>query len=870
MHADDWRTTGHDTNGVGLMTSDRRARRLAAVIAGLLLAGSLAVVTSSDAQAQGLEVRVSESVEGDVASNGEADVIVALRTSIPTSPPRGATDESDRRRALGRAAQSFVDQLPDEIDRPSAPARSSRFVNLRVDSRGLEALRDDDAVAAVLANEQRSLSLAKSTPMVGAPIAWADGHTGAGTAVAIIDTGVQTSHPFLAGRVVGEACFSGGSTHASVSSFCPGGADWDDGPGTGGPCTLSECVHGTHVAGIAAGTNGPGTAPSGVAPGANIVSVMVASRITSSAICGPVVECLTLFDYDVLSALDWVGFHQETYDVVAANMSFGGGQFSGTCDVFVDDTDPLYWYTAYFQAYRADGIAPVVASGNDGFTHQMSAPACISSAISVGAVATNNTQVPFWSNSSSALDLLAPGTDTAAGVGIRSSVSSPASQYAQIPGTSMAAPHVAGAFAVLHDAYPGISVDLGEFALKTSGRPVLDTRQNRTTPLVQLDEAIPRPKGTYHPVDPARLLDTREGIGAPKAKIGANRSIDLQVTGRGGVPASGVSAVVLNVTYVQPTSVGYLAVWPTGALRPNSSNLNLVQGDARPNLVTVRMGANGKVSIYNAIGAVDVVADVAGWYDKDPANTGGYFHSVAPVRVLDTREGVGAPKARVGPGAKLTIDMDDVAGTPVPDGATAVVVNLTGVGASSNTYVTAYPADLGSPPVASNLNLGAGHTRPNLAIVPLDATGKMTLYNNAGTVDLIADVQGWYDDNPAGFRFVPKTPTRLLDTRFAVGAFGPLGANGTVDVQVGGTLGIPENVEAVVMNVTSTGVTAGGYVTVFPDGIAPPFASNLNLEVNRDVPNLVTTAVPTNGKVSFYNKVGSVHLIGDVAGWFEV
>jgi subtilisin family serine protease len=839
---------------------------MALVVVGLLVAGSMAVATGRPAEAQDHDVPVSASVERDVASAGRADVIVALRTSVPTTPPQGPAAQTERREALGRAAQSFVSQLPEEIDHPSGTPRSSRFVNLRVDRAGLDALRDDDAVAAVFSNEQRSLSLRNSAPMVGAPIAWADGHTGAGSAVAILDTGVQTNHPFLAGRVVGEACFSGGSTHPAVSSFCPGGVDWDDGPGTGGPCSLPVCEHGTHVAGIAAGAAGPTAAPSGVAPGANIVSIMVASRITNSTLCGGPAQCLTLFDFDVLSALDWLGFYQDTFDVVAANMSFGGGQFGGNCDVTVDDTNPLYWYTTVFQAMRAAGIAPVAASGNDLFAHQMSAPACISWAISVGAVATRDTKVPIWSNSSSTLDLLAPGTDSEFGLGIRSSV--PGSQYAQIPGTSMAAPHVAGAFAVLQDAYPGITVDMAEFALKLSGRGVVDGRQNRTTPLIQLDEAIPRPKGTYHAVDPARLLDTRLGIGAPKARIGANRSIDLQVTGRGGVPASGVSAVVLNVTYVQPTSVGFVGVWPTGALRPNSSNLNLVQGDARPNLVTVRMGAGGKVSIYNAIGSVDVVADVAGWYDKDPGNTGSYFHSVAPVRVLDTREGIGAPKARVGAGAKLTIDMDDVAGTPVPDGATAVVVNLTGTGASSDTYVTAYPANLASPPVASNLNLGAGHTRPNLAIVPLDATGKMTLYNNAGSVDLIADVQGWYDDD-AGFRFVPKTPTRLLDSRFGVGAFGPLGSNSTFDVQVGGAAGIPTGIEAVVVNVTSTVVTAGGYVTVFPDGIAPPFASNLNLEVGRDVPNLVTTAVPGNGKISFYNRIGTVQLIGDVAGWFE-
>jgi hypothetical protein len=283
------------------------------------------------------------------------------------------------------------------------------------------------------------------------------------------------------------------------------------------------------------------------------------------------------------------------------------------------------------------------------------------------------------------------------------------------------------------------------------------------------------------------------------------------------------------------------------------------------------MGAIGKVSLYYAAGAVDLIADVAGWYDEETSNTGSYYHAASPTRVLDTRIGMGALQAKVGPAGKLTIDVTNVSPTlsPIPAGATAAVVNLVGTGATAGTHVTAYPADLADPPVASNLNLSPGQTRPNLAIVPLDADGNLTLYNNAGAIDLIADIQGWYDSTP-GFRFVPKSPSRILDTRINVGKNGALGAGQSFALQVTGRGNVPEtNVAGVVMNLTSTGVNLGGFVTVYPDGIALPNASNLNLEIGKDVPNSVVSALPANGRARIYNAVGSVHLIGDVAGWFE-
>jgi hypothetical protein len=119
----------------------------------------------------------------------------------------------------------------------------------------------------------------------------------------------------------------------------------------------------------------------------------------------------------------------------------------------------------------------------------------------------------------------------------------------------------------------------------------------------------------YVPVLPKRVLDTRFGNGAPVAKLGPGAGMNLQVTGRGGVPAAGVSAVVLNVTVTEPTAQSYVTVWPSGQARPLASNLNFLAVRTVPNLVVVKVGAGGQVALYNNSGSTHLVADVAGWYN---------------------------------------------------------------------------------------------------------------------------------------------------------------------------------------------------------------------------------------------------------------
>ena len=149
------------------------------------------------------------------------------------------------------------------------------------------------------------------------------------------------------------------------------------------------------------------------------------------------------------------------------------------------------------------------------------------------------------------------------------------------------------------------------------------------------------PAGRYTPLTPARILDTRDGTGAVALPVGAGGTIDIQVTGRGGIPSTDVSAVAMTVTIVQPSAAGYVTLYPAGITRPLAANMNFAPGEMVSNLVVVKVGANGKVSLFNPAGTIHAIADVAGWYSTSGTGNAGRFESVVPSRIMDTRTGVG-------------------------------------------------------------------------------------------------------------------------------------------------------------------------------------------------------------------------------------
>jgi hypothetical protein len=373
--------------------------------------------------------------------------------------------------------------------------------------------------------------------------------------------------------------------------------------------------------------------------------------------------------------------------------------------------------------------------------------------------------------------------------------------------------------------------------------------------------------GTFVPLSPVRLLDTRDApvpVQGCRGPVAQQRQIDLDVLGRGGVPREGVSAVVLNVTGVSPTAGTFVTAWPSGEARPFTSNLNLTPGDVRPNLVTAKVGAGGRVSLYNNGGSTHLVVDVVGYFTTGPAQT--RLVPINPERAFDTREAAWAPA--VGPGQTRRFTVAGGPLTRVPAGVSAVAVNVTGIGPTESTYLTVFPGT--SVPLASNLNLRPGQVTPNLVTVPVAPDGTIALYNFMGSVHVAGDVVGYFTTDPAvTSAFVPINPERAFDTR--LGSYAPALAGGEVRsfVVSPSPLGrVPAGATGVAINTTAVQPTLGTYVTVWPTGEPRPFASNLNAVPGEIAPNLVFAKIGDGGRISVFNMQGSTHVVGDIVGYF--
>ena len=376
-------------------------------------------------------------------------------------------------------------------------------------------------------------------------------------------------------------------------------------------------------------------------------------------------------------------------------------------------------------------------------------------------------------------------------------------------------------------------------------------------PAAAADAGLTPRAGGFVAVQPARILDTRIGHGA-RGPVGPGASIDLPVVGVGGVPAFGVAAVALNVTATQPSAAGHVTAYPAGTTRPVASNLNFVAGQTVPNAVVMKVGALGRITLFNSTGTTHLIADVAGWYASEP-DVGQAFRSLSPVRLLDTRQ-----TGIVGGGQ--TVRVAATQGLPV--GVTAVALNVTFTGATAEGYLTAYPAG-DERPVASNLNLVPGGTRANFVAAPVGAGGAVDIYAAAATHVVVDRLGYWAED--ANGRMTALAPVRVVDTRTGLGGRSqPLGPGTTIDVDLSGGAGIPEGrPSGVVLNVTAVSPTTAGWLAVHPSGQARPLASNLNFGPGETVPNLVVATVNPAGKATVYNSAGQTHLVVDVVGWFD-
>jgi hypothetical protein len=391
--------------------------------------------------------------------------------------------------------------------------------------------------------------------------------------------------------------------------------------------------------------------------------------------------------------------------------------------------------------------------------------------------------------------------------------------------------------------------------------------------------------GTYYPLSSIRILDTRNGNRAP---IGPGGVLHLQVAGNGGVAATGVSAVVLNVTVTSPTAASYLAVYPTGTPRPDVSNLNFNAGWTGANNVTVPLGANGQVDIYNFAGRTQVIADVLGFYAADdsvttqigitgPFGVGGQYQPVTPERLLDTRSS--AFGKRLASQFEVVVPVDY--GPDINPHIRALAVNVTATGPTKSGFLTAWNGQ-GGVPTSSTLNFAPHATVPNMAIVPVAPCSivsscaglpSIAVYNgSSGSTDVVVDIFGLFDDGSFGdgLTFHPITPHRIIDSRINRGVLGAIGPKATAKVTAPFTVA-DANTVALAANLTAVAPTASTYLSVWPAGagISQPRVSTLNAAAGQVVPNAALITIGPSAAFNIFNNAGNTNVLVDVAGVFE-
>ncbi len=427
----------------------------------------------------------------------------------------------------------------------------------------------------------------------------------------------------------------------------------------------------------------------------------------------------------------------------------------------------------------------------------------------------------------------------------------------------------------------------------------IETTSPSATLLVALSgTGVPDATGTYYGLaTPTRFLDTR-GPTKTGAPLAAGSTTDVQITNRSGIPSTGVSAVVFNLTAVSTTSNGYFTTYPSGKARPTTSSINFPSGWTGANMVTLPVGADGKIKLYNYGGRAHAIVDVLGWYAKDDTvragrGMGSQFRSTADgdgVRLYDSRKDPDNGNLPFGSGEYL--DLTDTWATP-EEAATvrAYAVTITATAATSSGVFTAWAGGAVSKPLASAVNYGKGITAPNMVVVPAghfdpakpqfwgpDQTGFRVANVGSGTVHMLVDLVGYYvADDSAGLRFRPLTspnaPVRILDTRKAIGLSGAFGGNQrrTVDA----TNVTSSDTAYLVGNTTGITPTVSTYLTVFSGENPLPTVSNLN--VSPGLVRAVSTYAPlaftsVGSKLTFniFNRSGSMNVLFDAAGTLDL
>ena len=332
----------------------------------------------------------------------------------------------------------------------------------------------------------------------------------------------------------------------------------------------------------------------------------------------------------------------------------------------------------------------------------------------------------------------------------------------------------------------------------------------------------------------------------------------------GGVPATGAAAVVVSITETTATAATNLTVFPTGITRPATSNISAVAGNLSNNEVTVPVGTNGQVSIYNSAGTTNIDVDVLGYYSA----AGAGMNTITPTRIADTRVGSGKPYAGQPVPALGTLTVRSAGTAGVPAGASAAILQAIVITPTAAGGLIAYPAGT-TRPVTSNLNYKVGVTLAKEITAGLGTTpsGAVTFYNSStAPLNLVLDLTGY--THGTGEALTPLTPARIADTRAGSGqpyAGQTLTAGGSLIVQATGRGGVPANAGSVVVNVTVPVSTTSGTLTIYAGG-TPPVSTSLTRTSGATAFNQVTTKLSSTGTFTVYNTLGTADVVIDVLG----
>jgi subtilisin len=441
------------------------------------------------------------------AREGTLRVIVGLRLPEPFAPDANLESKGAMRqqKAMGLAKQNLLQRHYGAKPVPGRDFLHIPFLTVEVDAAALAALLADDGVTSIEESITMEPMLMNSGPLVSAPLAWSSGWTGAGQYIVDIDTGYQTDHPFFANRIAWEACFSSTEpmTGPVTMSSCTTGGPQMFGPGAASlqGSDVAGFDHGTLTLGIAAGRDPGNLGFSGIARDASIIAIKAASR----GCLNTAPPCATFNDDDVLQALNYVYGLRYTFPIAAINMSFANRLLFYNSRSACSDAHPSF--AATVAMLKSAGIATIAAAGNDSRSTGIDFPSCITGVVAVSAT-TKDDQVAYFSNSDSILDLWAPGAGystspncstlppvcTSSSCCIWSSL--PLSNYGGSSGTSLAAPHVTGAFAILKQRTPKASVDKLLTDLQLTGLPITDSRNQVTRSRINIAQALTRGDST--------------------------------------------------------------------------------------------------------------------------------------------------------------------------------------------------------------------------------------------------------------------------------------------------------------------------------------------------------------------------------------